>query len=730
MKAPRLRVGLVLLGIAALLGGVLGPTPAVAAEEDLDAALADYAAGRYEMALEKLRAYVASEPGSDEVYAVLRDADEKVLLRVLARQGDHERLMNYLLDKARPATRDRGLDPDEIQEFVDVAVNDDSLDKRRHAGVRLAVVGPLAVPYLYPYLARSDAAVVVNTMFAIHRLGTSAVPALVEVLETDNPRVRGNVAAVLGDLRDPLAIPALLRVKEVDADESVRKKADAAVQKIGAGRATPQSAANAFWSLGERFYANDPTVVLDFGDMRNVWRWEDGDLARFTVHAYFFGYQMAEQMAVDALTLNPGLLEARSLLVRSLLAQKVEADVIAIGGGDVPEVLTGAFDLAATQGFEGATAALRDSLKNRDWDVAIQCLHLCVRTYGRESLDRHPLGAALIAPERRVRYEAAIAALRMSPKGLPNADKVAHLAARAASERAVRQVLVLDNRAPTRNRLLMDLAHAGFVAASAANGARGVAVAKNAPTLDVVIVRADLSDPTTTIPSRRHVSSLTVIDELKSDVRTRDMRILVLVEETSDAKIGAVKEFFQNKYGDKLAGFLVVPLDTASIVEVVTEAAEAGDLNPGRERANELAVRAALAFAETDFTCSTFDLKIAVEPLCTAALGGPTNEVRLAAVMALGNIREGGAEALVEIMKSDDAEDELKAAAATALGGVLSVVDGTEDQIGALIEVSNGDGPVAEAAFIALGHVKGITPEQQLKLFESHRLSVAESAGS
>jgi len=731
MKAPRLRAGLVLLGVAVLLlGALLGPAPAVADEADLTAALEDYAAGRYEEALEKLRDYVASNPGDEEIYAVLRDADEQVLLRVLAKQGEHERLMKYLLDKAMPGLRQTRMDPDEIQELVETAVNDESLDKRRAAGVRLVVAGALAVPYLEPYLARSDASVVVNTMFALQRIGSAAVPPLIAVLDSDNARKRSTAAAVLGDLRDPLAVPALLRMKESDEDEGARNKAAAALEKIGGGMALPASAANAYWSLGERFYANDPTVVMDFGDVRAIWKLEDGALVRYTVPSYLFGYQMAEQLALDALELDPGLMQARSLLVRSLLAQKLEAEVITRNEGEAPEALAGAYDLAATQGFDAATEALRHALKNRDWDVAIEAMHLCVTTHGEEPLTGHPLGAALLAPERRVRYEAAISALYMSPqRGLPNADKVAYLAAQAASEHAVRQVLVIDDRPETRNRLLMDLAHAGYVAASADNGAKGVSMAKNAPTLDVVIVRADLGDPNTTIPSDRYVSSIMAIDELKNDARTKDMRIIVLIAETLEGKVEAVREFFENKYGDQIAGIIEVPIDTASSMELVKEAAEAGELNPGRERANELAARAAMAFARTDFSCATYNLEIAVEPLMTAAVEGPTDDVKLAATMALGNLRKGGATALTEVL-TGDGSDELKAAAATSLGAVLSVGEATADQINALVEAAAGEGPVAEAALKALGKVKGLTPEQRRDLFKNHRLQIAEQAGS
>ncbi len=731
MRAPRLRAGLVLfVGVAVLLGTLLGPAPAVAQEEDLQAALDDYAAGRYEEALEKLRTYVATNPGNDEVYAVLRDADEQVLLRALAKEGEHERLLKYLLSKARPVARERRIDPDELQELVYTAVNDESLDRRREAAIKLTAAGPLAVPALSAYLARSDANVVVNTMLALHRLGFAATAPLCELLEHESPRVRANTAAVLGDIRDALAAPALLRLKEKDEDENVRAKAVAALQKMGGVRAASIKAANAYTRLGERFLANDPTLVMDYGNMRDIWRFEDGSLVRYAVPAWLYPYQMAEEAALDALDLDPGNMSARSLLVLALLGQKVEADVVTTAGGEAPEILGSVFDVAVSQGFDAATEALRQSLKNRDWDLAMEAMHLVEATYGNQPLGNHPLDAALKAPEKRVAYEAAITLLRMSPScRLANAKDVASLAARAASEQAERQILVIDDKHVTRSRLLMDLAHAGYVSAATEHGAKGVSMAKMTPTLDVVIVRADLGDADDVIPSKRLLSSTMVIDELKHDVRTKDVRIVVLLEETLEAKVDALKEFFTEKYGDDLAGILTVPLDTTSAMEIVAEAAEASDLNPGRERANALAARAADAFAQTDFGCATFDLSIAVEPLAAAALEGPTAEVKLAAVKALGNIRKGGIDQLAEIL-SGDGEEELRAAAAAALGSVLSVMDGKPEAVDALIAAADGEGAVAEAALRALGSVKMMTPEQRREVFRAHRLAVAEPASS
>ena len=100
-------------------------------------------------------------------------------------------------------------------------------------------------------------------------------------------------------------------------------------------RAGRISAANAYTRLGERFYANDSTVVMDFGDTRTLWRWErrPGPLQR---PAYLYPYQMAEQLALDALEIDPGNMRASALLVRALLAQKVEADVLVADGGRPP----------------------------------------------------------------------------------------------------------------------------------------------------------------------------------------------------------------------------------------------------------------------------------------------------------------------------------------------------------------------------------------------------------
>ena len=151
MKATGLRWMTGFVAGAALVVGAAVASPTASADGSaLKSAFDDYAAGKLEDALKKLQEYVASNPGDDEVYAVLRDVDEQVKLRALSAGGDHEKLIRYLLDKARPVVEARKRDPDAIKALVEQALTGE-VDARKKAGWELAAKnGDYAVPYLLP----------------------------------------------------------------------------------------------------------------------------------------------------------------------------------------------------------------------------------------------------------------------------------------------------------------------------------------------------------------------------------------------------------------------------------------------------------------------------------------------------------------------------------------------------------------------------------------------------
>ena len=66
----------------------------------------------------------------------------------------------------------------------------------------------LCVPFL---ITRLDASVQTAAQQAIRDVGASAIPVLIESLNTADDTIRGQLILLLGDLGDPIAIPALLR---------------------------------------------------------------------------------------------------------------------------------------------------------------------------------------------------------------------------------------------------------------------------------------------------------------------------------------------------------------------------------------------------------------------------------------------------------------------------------------------------------------------------------------
>ena len=720
MKAIGLRF-VTAFAVVTLTGGTLflsAPT-ARADGSQLKAALDDYAAGKLEDALKKLQEYVAANPGDDEVYGVLRTVDESVKLRALAAGGESERLMRYLLDKARPSVEARKRDPDRIKKLVDMAMSGD-IDVRRHAGLELAMSsGDYAVPYLLPHLGDTEVEKVVNAMFAFHDIGAEAVLPLCEALTgSGDARLRKYVAALLGDLKDPRALPALRRATEKDADGDVKAKASDSIRRIRPD-GVAMSAAASYVKLGQMYYNGEPTMISELDQVHNVWAWEGDGLVRYEVPAGIYSYVLAERHAAEALALDPSLLAARSLLVRATLSESLEAKAM---GEKAPEAAKGAWDLAVSQGFDAASAALGDAVAQRNWDVAVEACRVLAATYGGQDLAGTALERAIGATERRVQYAAAVAALRMSPsKPFAGSQQVPALAAQAASETALRQVFVIDDMNEARNHMLQDLREGGYVVADETDGYRGVARVQATPTLDVVVVRGDLGAETA-LPSMKWKSTMAVIDELLADARTKNMRIVVVVG-GGEAAVAAKKTFLTTKYGDKIAGYVEEPLVATAYLPIIEAAVKKGELSKGGAAALAIAAEAADAFAAANAHCSAWDFKVAIDPLANNAQEGANDEIKMNAVRALGNLRAGGSAALAAILKGD-AKEELKVAAAKALGQVLSRNAATGDEIDVLIASAKAGGAVGSAAMGALGQAKGVSGDALRAAYGDHKMGL------
>jgi HEAT repeat protein len=111
------------------------------------------------------------------------------------------------------------------------ALNSSLSEVRVEAALLLSDVS--AAPVLVEALHDMDKVVSTRAMKALTRIGTPAIGFLLRALRDENVRVRRKAANALGDIRDDVAVPALLETL-YDTDEQVRYHAALALGQIGA----------------------------------------------------------------------------------------------------------------------------------------------------------------------------------------------------------------------------------------------------------------------------------------------------------------------------------------------------------------------------------------------------------------------------------------------------------------------------------------------------------------
>ena len=189
---------------------------------------------------------------------------------------------------------------------------------------------------------------------ALVSLGADGVPALVATLSDPRAGVRAGVAAVLGKIKDPRAVPALLPLL---GDRTVRDSAALALGELGDRRAVGPLIA----TIEAEGAAKDFKAFTSIGALGQI----GGDEARNTLARLLASdpRPFVRQQAVDALadTLGEADLEPLGAALNDRDAYVREKAARRLGRFDVPRVLE-LLDAAAKDPKTGheAAAALRD----------------------------------------------------------------------------------------------------------------------------------------------------------------------------------------------------------------------------------------------------------------------------------------------------------------------------------------------------------------------------------
>ncbi len=640
--------------------------------------------GHHDEALAAFQKVLAMSPTEDQAYELWKSTDARAWTDLLVEGGQFELAAKRLLELARLRRKALANDEAAIKPLVVTAVTDGDAMARRKAILALSSNhGEYAVPYLLPYLGseNNDDERRVLAMHALSAMDTDVVPPLSEALANGTDVIqRRNVALVLGNIGDKRGGAVLLYAAKTDADESVKTAAAGSAKKIGAqGEAVP-----ALLALGDAYHNGRTDVLGPRGVGEAVWKVADGKLVAEPVPQSLFNDEMALRAYKLALRADPTSVAALAGVARSYSSEKSQIDLLAAGGQDVGPwkaraesaqaiVLSAgvpALDTALVWSVKSADASAGSALATALGDVATS------PTGG--------LQAALKSHDGAMASEAAVAlgtiAVRTTTAASP--ETVQMLAQSVGRE--IQRVAAVVGEGEGVTSIADALEKHGVFVARYPTGAIASTMIRRSPGLDVIVIAETLKDLTTA----------QVLDEIKADDRTKAIPV-VLVAKDPAAAAGV--------YGDKIAGATPGASDMGAI-----DTALGKELEGDRARASTIAARSAFVLAHLANKGRT-DVSPAVGALA-GAMSRP-DPVATPAIQALAVVG-GASEApgLVAVLADDKRSEEVRAAAGSALAGILGRAPAALDQaaLTQIASVAGSSAPITvrSAASRALGRAQ------------------------
>ncbi len=714
-----------------LAGGLIVSLSGVVQAEDrgridslFEQAKDNWERGHTEQAAQLLKTLLAEDPSHETAYDLLRKAEYQMFLELLKQGGDAKLVAKELLRLAALGEQEKVKDEGAIRILVDKAIHGETYADREEA-VRMLVAkhGEYSVPYLYHYLGSNDTDERVYAILALSELGSEAVLPLVEALNSDDFKVQQNAALVLQKLGDLRAIGGLASLAAHAENAAVK---DAAMQammglatKCGGcrggcgcqGESGEMTPAGSYIMLAAKYYRRDAAVIRNYDDSYVIWSWKDGKLASRETPRNLYHLELAEEACYDALAEDEANQKARSLLAAvhyaewgalESLPEDIKAqDKVAALTARVWNVLA----ITAAQGTDTQLGALMIGLKVGDASIAIGALNALPKTWdGREITMDNPLVAALDAPDKIVRFAAAIAALKLVPmSAFPGSEKVVPIAAQAADAGSARQVLLIEPSAEIRAQSMRDMDKAGVYSVAEATAVAGFRRAKEAGTFDAIIIRANLLNKL----------ALTVVRDLQSDFRTAAIPILISGE---GGELDAAKELL----GTKVQGFIpAMPLDVVAVKDAASRS-----LNDDQKRALEVSKAACMALGSIHKAHTAFgnfaDAEGALDGVITS---DKPDDIRLAALNALamiGSVKSTGA--LVTTFSETANATPVRVGAAGTLGKIFAGTAAPAEVFDALLAGFGDESQdVRRAAGIALGEMM-LTDVQKNAVLTGYRV--------
>ena len=459
-------------------------------------AMLDY--GRPDEAQRYLQSIVGGMPDVNQLAALARRFGSALFMR-LARDTDVQPQGKQLADAVLKAAQQVARDPRRLRGLVR-QLNADSVEQRQAALNDLRVAGYPAVNPLLAALADPRRAGEHRRIrAALVELGSAYAGPLTAALEVNQPAFQAQVIDVLGRIGSRKAIAYLVRpAVAANTDPALRDAARRALQRL-VGSVPSAWDAEAFLLRRTKDLLS-PTDSPENAGTREVWAWDpqQGGAVSRLVGSGQAAAATAARFAAELYALVPDNSEYRRLaLVTSLeSAKRLEgfdrplrrdpgtayAKAVALGTAATEDALAFAIDRRYLGAAIGAAEVLGDS-----GETAL--LH----TDGRSE---SALTRALRHRNRRVRYAAAMAILRLDPKSpYAGSSFLSETLGWLAATTGERRALIVHPRSERTQSLVGLLAEIGYEADSAQTGHRAIIIAARESDLEFVLISPLVDGP-------------------------------------------------------------------------------------------------------------------------------------------------------------------------------------------------------------------------------------------
>lgn len=392
---------------------------------------------------------------------------EQAYLRAL-QSAALEDLAARLYDLYEMGRRERARDPNEIARNIELLKG--SPRGRILARQRLSAAGEYAAPQLLEVIAlRTNAAIEAEASELLVSMGRQAVgPLSVALVGVDGP-TQERVGNILGRIGYRSALPYLVEANKAVTNPSVKAATKRAIEALGGGAAEQTSLAGLYRSLGEQYYSQPRSLTSFPGEAYQLaWSYDPSlGLTATAILTEVYHEAMAMALAEKALKFDPSDQLAVSLWIAANFSREMDQPADYENPAYPGSERRAAMYYAVAAGPAATQRVLGRALSSRDTRLARKAIEALSRSAGASGLvgDQRALVDALAYPERRVRYEAAIALGRAQPReSFDGAELVTPILASVIRDASSRFAVILGSDIERQQKLRGVVEEMGYTA--------------------------------------------------------------------------------------------------------------------------------------------------------------------------------------------------------------------------------------------------------------------------